>query len=466
MNFSRKELTRSSSNITERLGDEGYAFANVNSIPDINEEAGTVAITYFIDPGKRAYVRRLTFEGNTKTRDEVLRREMRQLEGGWISTKNVQRSKVRLQRLGYFKEVNVETPAVPGATDQVDVKFSVEENPSGNLLFGLGFSQSQGVIFNTSVTQDNFLGSGKQISFAFNNSDVNRRFQLGYTNPYYTIDGVSRGFNVGYTETNANNANITVFDSKVINGGVSFGIPVTEHNFFRTAMDYEATEIDANSASSQEVLNFLRDNGDSYNVLRWSSSFSYDTRNKAVLPDKGTLHRITTEVAIPGGDLRYYKLDYRAQWFHAITENYTFLLKGELGYGDSYGDTVELPFFENFYAGGPRTVRGYEENTLGPVDSLGRALGGDLKVVANAEVILPIPFFEDISSVRVTGFTDIGNIYGVNEEFAVADLRGSFGISGLWLSPFGVMTVSFAQPFNDQATDKLQSFQFTFGTSF
>ncbi len=466
MIFSRKQVTQSSTNISERLGDEGYAFANVNSIPDIDEENDTVSITYFVDPGKRAYVRRLNFEGNTKTRDEVLRREMRQMEGGWISTKKVQRSKVRLQRLGYFKEVNVETPAVPGATDQVDVNFTVEENPSGNLLFGLGFSQSQGVIFNTSVTQDNFLGSGKQISFAFNNSDVNRRFILGYTNPYYTIDGVSRGFNVGYTETNASNANITVFDSKVINAGVSFGIPISEHNFFRTALDIEATEIDANSNSSNEVNKFIADNGDSYNVLRWSSAFTYDTRNKAILPDRGTLHRIATEVAIPGGDLRYYKMDYRAQWFHSITENYTLLLKGEVGYGDAYGDTVELPFFENFYAGGPRTVRGYEENTLGPRDSLGRALGGDLKVVANAEVILPIPFFEDVSSVRITGFTDVGNIYGVNEDFATDELRASFGVSGLWLSPFGVMTVSFAQPVNDQANDKTQPFQFTFGTSF
>ena len=466
MIFSRKLVTESSKNITDRLGDDGYAFANVNAVPDIKTEDKTVAITYFIDPGKRVYVRRISFFGNTRTRDEVLRREMRQLEGAWISTGKINRSKVRLQRLGYFSEVNVETPAVPGTTDQVDVNFTVVERASGNLLLGLGFSQSQGVIFNSQVTQDNFLGSGKRVDFAFNNSEVNRTYRLGYLNPYWTVDGVSRGFHAGYRETDAADANVTRFNATVINGGVEFGIPLTEFNSIAVGFDYERTELDLGTSVSQQVRDFVNREGDEFNTLRLSSSFAYDTRNKALLPDRGTLHRIRGELAIPGGDLQYYKLDYDARWFYLITDNYTVALQGRLGYGDGYGDTEELPFFENFYAGGPRTVRGYEDNTLGPKDSNGRALGGDLLVVGNAELILPVPFLQDVESLRVTAFMDAGNVYGSGEAFDSGSVRFSAGLAGLWLSPFGVLTISVAQPFNDENGDKLQPFQFTFGTTF
>lgn len=469
MVFSRKEVTQSSTNVAERLGDEGYAFANVNAIPDIDEDAKTVAITYFVDPGKRVYVRRINFSGNTKTRDEVLRREMRQLEGAWIATTKVQRSKVRLQRLGYFNEVNVETKPVAGTADQVDVDFTVVERPSGNLLLGLGFSQAQGLIFNTSVTQDNFLGSGKRINFAFNNSDVNRRFAIGYMNPYWTVHGVSRGFDLSYQETDAAAANISRFDSKVIRGGVNFGVPVTEFNYLNLTADYERTKISVGQRQfvAQIIQDFLDREGNEFDSIRLGGSFTYDTRNKAILPDEGTLHRIAVELATPPGDLKYYKVDYRTQWFYPLAEDYTLLLKGQVGYGDSYSSTTELPFFENFFGGGPRTVRGYEENTLGPKDEFGRALGGNLRVVGNAELILPVPFASDVKSLRLTGFVDAGNVYNLNnEDFDAGELRLSAGLSGLWLSPFGVLTVSVAAPFNDQPGDKTQTFQFTFGTSF
>lgn len=465
--FARQSVSETSNNLIERLGDEGYAFANVNAIPEIDDEKKQVSLTYFVDPGKRVYVRRINFAGNTKTRDEVLRREMRQAEGGWVSTKKVERSKVRLQRLGYFDEVNVETPAVPGTTDQVDINYSVVERPSGNLLLGLGFSQSQGFIFNTSVTQDNFLGSGKRVSFDFNNSEVNRRFGLGYTNPYWTIDGVSRGFNAFYRETNAANANITNFDSTVFGSGVTFGIPVTEFQTVNLGLDYENTKITTNSESSSEVLDFINSEGNKFDVLRLTGSFAYDTRNKAVLPDRGALHRLRTELAIPFGDLRFYKLSYDTSWFLPLTEDYTLLLQGEVGYGDGYGTTSKLPFFENFYGGGSRSVRGYEDNTLGPIDSSGRAIGGNAKIVANAELILPVPFVSEAKSVRLTGFIDAGNVYDLdNGDLELGDLRYSAGVSAIWISPFGVLSISLAQPFNDQPLDKIQNFQFTFGTSF
>ncbi len=466
--FSRKEVTQTSTNISERLGDEGYAFANVNPVPQIDEKSKTVSLTYFVDPGKRVYVRRINFSGNAKTRDEVLRREMRQMEGAWFSTGKVNRSKTRLQKLGYFEEVNVETPAVPDTPDQVDVNYSVVERSSGNLLLGLGYSQTQGLIFNTSVVQDNFLGSGKRVNFAFNNSDVNRVFALGYNNPYFTIDGISQGFDVSYRETDAESANITSYDSKVLSGGVSFGIPISEFNFLNIGFQYEDTEINEGSFPAEQVSDFIEQNGNKFDALLISSGFAYDTRNKALLPDRGTYHRIRGQVAVPGGDLQYYKIDYDGRWFYPFTEDYVLALQGQLGYGDGYSETEVLPFFENFYAGGPRTVRGYEENTLGPKDSRGRALGGNVMVVANAELILPVPFLTDVKSVRITAFVDAGNVYGENEDedIDVDTIRFSTGLSGLWVSPFGVLTVSVAYPFNDSDSDNTQPFQFTFGTSF
>ncbi|RKZ48943.1 MAG: outer membrane protein assembly factor BamA [Gammaproteobacteria bacterium] len=478
--FSRRDLTNSSDALSAQLGNEGYAFANVNSIPEINDEEHTVAVTFFVDPGKRAYVRRITFSGNSRTRDEILRREMRQQEGSWIATEKVDRGRVRLQRLGFFGEVNVETPAVAGTTDQVDVHYSVEEKPSGNFSMGLGFSQTGGLTFSTSIAQDNFLGSGKRMSFTFNNSDVNRRYAFSYSNPYYTIDGVGRSLEAFFQETDSADANVTAFDNKIWGGVIGFGIPITEYNTFFTSLGYENTEISTGSDTADEVLDFILVHGNQYNILKWSNTLSFDTRNRTILPDKGALHRLTAVLALPtlGNSLEYYKVGYKTQWFTSLFEDYVFSLKGDIAYGDSYGDTEGgLPFFESYYAGGPKSVRGYEENTLGPVDSFGNPIGGNLRLVSGAEVILPVPFFKDIDSIRISGFFDAGNVWGNNEDFDAGDIRYSAGLSAIWLSPFGLVSASVAQPFNEKSddsfengrfvpADQIQNFQFTFGTSF
>ncbi len=474
--FSRRSLTNIGDALSSLLGDNGYAFANVNAIPEINDEDDTVAVTFFIDPGKRTYVRRINFSGNSRTRDEILRREMRQQEGGWISTEKVERGKVRLDKLGFFNEVNVETSAVPGTTDQVDVNYSVVERPSGNLSLGLGFSQTSGITFQTSITQDNFLGSGKRINFAFNNSDINEIYAIGYTNPYYTEDGISRSFNLSYRETQSFDANVTAFDSRILNLGMGFGIPISEFNTFRTSFGYDHTKIDLTTGSSTQVRDFINANGDNFDILKWSNTLALDTRNKSILPNEGVLHRISAEISVPSFDnaLEFYKVSYRTQWYTEIVEDYILSMKGDLSYGDSYGGTSGLPFFENFYTGGPRSVRGYEENTLGPLDNLNRPLGGNLRVVGSAELILPVPYFRDIKSVRFSAFFDAGNVFSNDEDFDVSELRYSVGLSGIWVSPFGLVSASIAQPINDrdansatgQRADQTQSFQFTFGSSF
>jgi outer membrane protein insertion porin family len=466
--FSRRDVTNSSTFLTDKLGSEGYAFTNVNSIPDIDEDKKTVTITFFVDPGKRVYVRRVNFSGNTRTRDEVVRRELRQQEGAWISTPNVERGKIRMQRLGYFKEVNVETPAVPNSADQVDVEYTVEEKPFGNFLAGVGFSQTQGLILQTSITQDNFLGSGKRIQFAFNNSRVNRRLSLGYVNPYYTVDGISRGFNLNYQQTQAFDANVTAFDSRVFGGGVSFGIPVTEYNFISTALNYENTRLSEDGFFARQVQEFVDENGNEFDILRFSAAFAYDTRNKTILPERGMFHQISTELALPsvGDSLQFYKVSYRTQYFRPLFGNFILAMKGEFGYGDGYGDLDDLPFFENYYAGGPRSVRGYEENTLGPLDSFGRPLGGNIKVVGGAEIIVPVPFLKDFDQVRMAGFFDAGNVYGKDDDFSFNELRYSVGLSGIWVSPFGLVSVSLSKAIGEKPGDQVQQFQFTFGNAF
>jgi outer membrane protein insertion porin family len=467
--FSRQKLSTSTEGITNLLGDQGYAFANVNAIPDIDKENKTVAVTFFVDPGKRAYVRRISFSGNTRTADEVLRREMRQPEGAWISTQKVERGKVRLQRLGYFSEVNVETPSVPDTTDQVDVKYTVVEKPGGQLTAGVGFSQSGGIIFQTTIVQDNFLGSGKRVSFEFNNSSINRRFGLSYVNPYWTIDGVSRGFAAYYRKTDAGNANLLSYSSIVKGGAMTFGIPLTEYNSFNSTLGIENTKLDCSTGFLTSTCSqFVTDLGDNvFNMLRWTNRFAYDSRNKAIFPDKGMLHSIDAEVVIPsfGNSLEFYKLEYETQWYTNVFEDYIIALRGNLGYGDGYAGTKSLPFFENFYAGGPRSVRGYKDNTLGPLDPVTlKPIGGNVKLTGGAEVILPVPFFRDIKSVRIAGFLDAGNVY--NDKLDLGQLRYSVGLSGMWVSPFGIISMSVAEPFGDKPEDQVQVFQFTFGSSF
>ena len=464
--FSRKEITRSTKNIADRLGEEGYAFANINPVPEIDEDDNTVAITFYIDPGNRVYVRRINFAGNTKTRDEVLRREMRQMEGGWISTKAVERSRVRLRRLGFFDEVNVETPAVGDSADQVDINFTVTERPTGNLAAGAGFSQEQGLLLSTSLTQDNFLGTGHRVNAAFNTSSANRAFNFRYVNPYFTDDGVSLGLNAGLKKTNASEANVSDYTMERLFAGVETGVPINEFDTIDFAAQLEQVDFTPGTSASSEIIAFRDLNGSQFNNLLLTVEWDRDTRNSRFFATRGSLSRISTELGVPGSDLSFYKLKLRHQQFFPLAGDFAFMINGGLGYGDGLADTEDLPLTENFFAGGAQSVRGYEANTLGPRDSLNQPLGGDLKFAGTSELILPLPFLEDARSVRVTGFFDFGNVYGPDEDFDLGEMRGSIGISTVWLSPLGALSLSAAEPLNNEAGDSTQSLQFSFGTSF
>ena len=464
--FSRREVSETSSKLTRRLGDEGYAFANVNALPEIDEAEKVVDLTFFTDPGKRVYVRRVIFRGNTKSRDYVLRREMRQIEGGWISTGRLERSRQRLERLGYFEEVAIETPPVPGTTDQVDVVVSVTEKPSGSFMAGLGYSGSQGLVLNTNLSQDNFLGTGNRISLTFNNTRVNRTFAAGYLNPYWTIDGVSRRFFASYRETNASDANLANYSTAAIGGGVEFGVPINEYDSVNVGVEANFTDFTAESGASNEVRAFEAANPDGYFTWRLNSNWSRDSRNRRVLPDSGSFTRATGEIAMPGSDLTYYRAGVEHQQFFPLGRFFSLMAKGEVNYGDGYGDTGDLPLVANYFAGGVRSVRGYKANTLGPRDSNNKPLGGALHVAGSGELILPVPFVKDKRSIRVTAFVDAGNVYTDLGAFDAGELRFTTGVSAIWLSPFGAMTFSVAQPLNEEDGDDVENFQFTFGTSF
>jgi outer membrane protein insertion porin family len=463
--FSRKAIAKSSENLTNRLGDDGYAFANVNAVPNIDKEARLVSLTFFVDPGRRAYVRRINIAGNTKTRDEVLRREFRQQESSWISTVNVENSKTRISRLGYFEDVNVETIPVAGTSDQVDLEFGVVERPSGSLSAGIGFSQSDGVLFNANITQKNFLGSGKHINLGFNTSSTNTVYSFGYTNPFATIDGISQGFNAFFRQRDVDEANIARFTTDQYGGDYSLGIPISDSNRIRLAFGYENLEVELPNNPIPTYQRFIDREGSNYDIFTVTLGWSSDTRDNALLPTKGLSQSLSAEIASPIGNVQYYKLRYKTSWYTPLNEDLTFALSGNFGYGDAYGNTSEFPFFQNFYAGGIRSVRGYRANTLG-VRENDEPIGGNFLVTGGAELIFSVPFLKKSKSFRLSAFTDFGNVFGVDEDFDTGELRFSTGISAIWLSPFGAVTVSFARPFKDQKEDETESFQFSLGSTF
>jgi len=481
--FSQALMTASSEYLTRRLGNEGYTFAEVEGFPQVDEDTKTATVTFLFKPGMRAYVRRIDFRGNTKTADSVLRREMRQMEGGSANNALIEMSKVRLERVGFFKEVSVENIPVAGTNDQIDVVYTVEEQPSGSVGANLGYSQGYGLMLGANLTENNFFGTGKQVGVGINKSAYQSSLNFSYSEPYFTIDGVSAGYSVYARETDYSKLRLQPFSQNTKGASVTWSYPVSEVQRIGFGFTYEHLELNLGDYTSSPVIEeFVAANGDWFRSVNFNVNWVKSTLNRGIFATRGTSQRLSVDVSIPGSGLEYFKLTYKASHLRGLTKDFTLKVKADLGYGESFGDTSQMPFFKNFYAGGLGSVRGYEKYSLGPQNSQSqgysnsraRPVGGNVQVVLGAEVIFPLPFIKDQRSVQSALFFDAGNVFNTKcGAFEVncyspgeGELRYSVGLGATWLSGFGPITFSVAKPLNSDEADQTEVFQFSLGNQF
>ncbi|MDE0224439.1 MAG: outer membrane protein assembly factor BamA [Gammaproteobacteria bacterium] len=492
--FSRALMTATEERITAVLGNSGYTFASATGIPETRDD-GTVNVTFYVEAGQRAYVRRLSFAGNSVTHDEVLRREMRQIEGGWASTAQIELSKVRLERLGYFEEVNVETPEVPGTDDQIDVDFSVKEQPTGVISGQLGYQEITGLHLGASYQQQNVAGTGNSIGISIGWNDFYKHVTGNFFDPYFTADGVSRGYSFYFRRSDYSGLNLARFSTDALGVGATFGFPISETQRIQFGVTVEQTEITEGLFAALEIADFIeREEG---NFLNWKAEGSWlsSTLNRGLFPTAGRSQSVGLEVAIPGSELSFYKLQYAIDQYFRLPRGWSLRTRSEVGYGGVYGDTETFPFYEHFFAGGFGSVRGFERSSLGPrgtepptstfIDPDGLPIGGNLLFEASAELIFPLPFLENRGQFRPVFFVDVGNVFNTDcptperlarvadvdpaqitvrcEDFSVDALRYSAGFSVTWLTGMGPMTFVLAKPFNAGPFDEEETFSFELG---
>ena len=510
--YSQAQITQIEEYLVNLLGNEGYTFAEVTGNPEINEDDQTVALLFVVQPGNRTYARKIQFSGNYLTNDEVLRREMRQFEGAWASDNLIEASKVRLERLGFFKEVAVETIPVAGSEDQVDIEFSVEEESTSSVGGSIGYSDF-GMNLGLNLSDNNFLGSGNRFILGINKSIYQESYNVSFFDPYFTMDGVSRGYSLYFRETDYGEFNVANYLTNSQGLGVQFGYPISDTQRIGLNLNFDNTDIDPGSLPSREISDFLASEGTIFDVLKAQAVWSRITLNRGMFPTYGSSTDVMLQATIPGSDLTYYKTNIRQKFYRPIGfANLVFGFTGELGYIDTYGDTKKTPFFENFYSGGPRSIRGFESNTLGPrvtpspcynfnpeteecpllidsdfdgtPDTIGQnpylyqqardPIGGNFLVEGSLQIIFKLPIIEDQRSMRSAFFLDFGNVFSTDcqdyqincYEPSVDELRYSIGVGVTWITGFGPMSFSFSQPFNDGPFDKTEEFQFTIGTVF
>lgn len=462
--FSRQKLIESQKAITDRLGNDGYAFANANAVPEIDRDKRTVAFTLLIDPGRRVYVRRINVVGNSKTRDEVVRREMRQLEGAYYDASKIQLSRRRIDRTRYFSDVQVATAPVEGRPDQVDVTYAVEERSTGSLALGVGFSTLDKVILSASITQPNVFGTGKYLSLELNSGTVNQVYALSYVDPYYTVDGVSRGFDFYKRSVDATTLATGAYGTNTLGGGIKFAYPLSERVTVSFGALAESVEVVTFENSAQVYKDFVAAFGNDYTYGAFTAAWARDTRDSLIVTTDGLLTRFSTELA--GGDLQYYRLGINQQLYWPLSRTFTLFLNADLGYASGSGGKT-LPFFKNYYAGGPGTVRGYDDFSLGPRDAAGNTLGGTRRVVGNVELLFPMPGAAQDKSLRVGWFVDAGQVYADGAPVDLSELRYSTGLALAWASPLGPLRLSYATPLNErEGIDRVQRLQLKFGTIF
>lgn len=493
------------------LGNEGYTFAEVEGVPTIDEENKSAEITFVFNPGRKNYTRRILFNGNAFTTDEVLRREMRQFEGAPASNQKIEQSKILLERTGYFKTVNVETVPVPGEEDYVDVIFDVEEQQYGNVVGGFGYSQF-GFSFNFNIQQQNFLGSGNTVGIGSNVSDYSKNIFLQYDNPYYTIDGASRGFSLNLREFDYSAFGLTDYNTSSYGAAMTFGFPISEIQRLGVNLSFDHTELQQQGLSSREILDFTQAEGSEFDTFKVQGYYTRITLNRGLFPTEGTLNQVSLQTTVPGSSLNYFRLDYKNEYYQPLFGDFVFKAASRVGYTGAFGDTEIPPYFENFYAGGPYSIKGYEANSLGPritpvpcygYDSandycpplqdtnfdgvadtpaynqyatygFNRPIGGNVLLETSLNLIFKLPFVEDNNQFRSAFFIDIGNVfssfcqsyqtqcYSPNFE----DLRGSYGLGGSAITPFGPVSVYLAIPFNNDPIDRVKRFEFTVGNKF
>tara|TARA_B100000886_G_scaffold110281_1_gene73942 strand:- start:12536 stop:14935 length:2400 start_codon:yes stop_codon:yes gene_type:complete len=493
------------------LGNEGYTFAEVEGVPTINEEEKSAEITFLFNPGRKNYTRRIIFNGNDFTTDEVLRREMRQFEGAPASNQQIENSKILLERTGYFKSVSVETVPVPGEEDMVDVVFDVEEQQYGNIVGGFGYSQF-GFSFNFNIQQQNFLGSGNTVGIGSNVSDYSKNIFLNYENPYYSIDGVSRGYSINLREFDYSSFGLTDYNTSSYGGAITFGYPISEIQRLGLNIAYDHTELQQQGLSSREILDFLESEGDEFDTFKLQGFWTRVTLNRGLFPTEGSSYQVSLQTTVPGSTLNYYKLDVKNEYYRPLFGDFIFKAASRVGYTGAYGDTEIPPYFENFYAGGPYSVKGYETNSLGPritpvpcyeydsendycpplLDSnldgipdtpyynqyasyrINRPIGGNVLLETSLNLIFKLPFVEDQNQFRSAFFIDLGNVFSTfcnnyqTQCFkpSFEDLRGSYGLGGSAITPFGPVSVYLAIPFNNDTLDRVKRFEFTVGNKF
>ena len=510
--YSQAQITQIEEIFTSLLGNEGYAFASVKGQPDIDEEMLEVDLSFVIDPGKRTYTRKILFEGNEITQDDVLRREMRQFEGAWASDDKIEQSRVRLERLGFFKEVNVETVPVPGTDDQIDVKFRVEEETTGNVGGNLGYSDF-GLMIGFNLQERNFLGTGNSVGIAINKSIYQEVYNLSFYDPYYTIDGASRGYSLYYRKTDYGEFNIANYTSDSQGLGIQFGYPISDTQRVGLNLTYDKTEIDQGTLPVRDILDFLLEEGNSFQTVSAQAVWSRITLNRGMFPTDGASTEALFLATLPLSDINYYKLNIRQKFYQPLNVwDLVFGFQGEIGYLAPYGDSNNVPFFQHFYAGGPRSLRGFESNTLGPratpspcygfdtvndlcpplIDSnfdgipdspaynqsiiyqRDDPIGGDVKIEGSMQLIFKLPMVEDQRSMRTAFFFDFGNVFAMEcREYQVScykpsidELRYSIGVGLTWITGFGPMSFAISKPYNEDEFERTEEFQFTIGTVF
>ena len=508
--FDRHSIELSSDAITDVLSNIGYAFAKVSPVPKVDEQNHTVDLTFFVDPGPRVYVRRINFKGNTNTQDQVLRREMRQFEGAWYSQAAIDRSKVRLQRLGFFKDVNIDTVKVPGTTDEVDLNVKVAEESSGQFQFGVGYSQVSGIILSTSISNNNFLGTGNTVSATFSKSLFLKQYQVSFFDPYLTDSGIGIGYSASVLKLNQGEQNIASYLSDTDSFSTYLSFPISETDSVNVGIGLNKTKLDLIPGYTPQMFfdQIYKIGHYTIHNTPLTLSYAHDTLNSFFKPTRGGLQQISAEIGLPGGTVPYYKLTLTSSDYFPLPFGFVGHLSGTLGYGKAYGSkdisvqyadadgnirTMAYPFFQNYYAGGVRDVRGFQDNTLGPricsglIDANGKPdptaiavngtcsggayyrpqpVGGAFKVLGSAELVLP--FFKDNNKARISLFTDVGNVYASYGDFNAADLRASAGISLQWIAPVGPIVINLARPIRDQPGDKPfeETLQFYFGRTF